>query len=487
MLHLFMYFHGMQYRLLLICLSLSFLSYAQPGYGFFYTNFGSEGDDIANRVIQSRSGHYFVIGSTTQSSFGQTDFVLVKHDSIHHYQWEKIYGGFFADIGKDIVELSDSGFVLAGYSNSYGSGGYDGLFYRVDKLGDIVWTKSVGSSDWDFINKIHLVGDSLLIACGYKEDKTNKKQGWIICMDLNGNVRWQKVIGGTQDDQLNGLTLTTDNRLVFIGTTTSYNDLNGDIWLPVFNINGDSLTTKFFGGNKKEVGQSIYQEKNKDIVFCGGSESFTTGKLDAYMVRTDSAFLQVWQMNYGQSSQDEIAWDIKPARSNYGSMLVCYSTRESVAFGLDAKALLLNPSGYYIDGGRIGSYGEEEVFSIVSCKDKGYVLAGYTTSYNAKMKDFYLLQFDSLVHGTGTIVLSNSEIANDTQAELYPMPFREKFYLNNSNGEVIEIAIWDLEGRQINFNYNPLSSEISGDFAPGLYFLSVKGKDKVIYRKIIKE
>ena len=103
------------------------------------------------------------------------------------------------------------------------------------------------------------------------------------------------------------------------------------------------------------------------------------------------------------------------------------------------------------------------------------------------MKDFYLLQFDSLVHGSGTIVLSNSEIANDTQAELYPMPFREKFYLNNSNGEVIEIAIWDLEGRQINFNYNPLSSEISGDFAPGLYFLSVKGKDKVIYRKIIKE
>lgn len=477
----------MVFRLVFLVFVFSFHANSQSGYGFYYTNFGTDGDDVASRVIQSKSGHYFVLGSTTESSFGQTDFFLVKHDSIHQYQWQKAFGGFFADIGKDIVELKDSGFVLAGYTNSFGAGGYDGLFYRIDNYGNVVWFKTVGSQDWDFINKIQLVGDTMIVACGYKEDKNKKKEGWLLCLDLNGNVKWEKLIGGLENDELNSLTLTQNNQLVFIGTSCSYGDLNGDIWIPVYSLTGDSITTKFFGGIKKEIGMSIYQETNKDIVFCGGSESYSNGKSDAFMIRTDSNFVQVWQMFYGQSGFDEVAWDIKPTKSTYGSMLVCYSTKESVAFGLDAKAVLLNPSGYYIDGGRIGSYGEDEVYSIVACRDKGFVLAGYTTSYDAKMKDFYLLQFDSLVHGTGTIVLGSPELNKNATIELYPMPFKDELKVIAPKEGIADVKLYSIEGKQLPIQFNRENNVLINNLTPGLYIIAIYTGQSVFYHKIIRE
>jgi hypothetical protein len=70
------------------------------------------------------------------------------------------------DIIRAIEILPDSGFIIAGYTNSFGNGGYDGWLMKIDKNGDTLWNKYVGTNDWDFFYDVALTLDSGFICTG---------------------------------------------------------------------------------------------------------------------------------------------------------------------------------------------------------------------------------------------------------------------------------------------------------------------------------
>ncbi len=198
----------------------------------FYTRFGGYGHDIGYSVIQTLNGHYAVTGSTGSFGNGNSDVYLAFVDSMGWVRWEKSYGGFNNDIGKSIIQLADSGFVIAGYTNSFGAGGYDMLVVRTDKAGTLIWQKTFGGLDWDFGNCVIEASNGGFIICGHTYSfGYGKSDGYLVKLDINGNYQWQKTYGGNEDDNFKSIIETYNNLFTVVGATGSYGDLDGDAWL----------------------------------------------------------------------------------------------------------------------------------------------------------------------------------------------------------------------------------------------------------------
>ena len=108
--------------------------------------YGGTGQDQAFEVIQTADGGYVMVGSTNSSGAGGLDFWLFKTNSTGDMQWNKTFGGSGADFGYTVIQASDGGFAMVGYTGSFGAGGNDGWFVKTDSAGTMQWNKTFGGT-----------------------------------------------------------------------------------------------------------------------------------------------------------------------------------------------------------------------------------------------------------------------------------------------------------------------------------------------------
>ncbi len=207
----------------------------------FYSTYGSNGYDVGYDVKQTLDGGYIIVGSTSSYGQGNTDMYLLKLDSMGQFKFQSTFGGVSNEIGKSIVQLADSSFVMAGYTSSTGVGGYDIFLVKADKTGNLVWQKTIGGADWDFANSMDTVaGGGLIIAGTTYSYGHGNADGYVIRTDANGDTLWTKTYGGLNDDEFKSVIQTTDGNFALTGYTKSYNDVDsGDVW--VLKLNNTTL------------------------------------------------------------------------------------------------------------------------------------------------------------------------------------------------------------------------------------------------------
>lgn len=108
------------------------------------------GFDWGSRVQQTTDGGYIVIGATSSAGAGGKDFLLIKTDANGDTLWIKTYGGIDDDLGGTVQQTSDGGYILFGYTSSFGAGDEDFLLIKTDSIGDTLWAKTYGDTgiDW---------------------------------------------------------------------------------------------------------------------------------------------------------------------------------------------------------------------------------------------------------------------------------------------------------------------------------------------------
>ncbi len=446
---------------------------------FYISFFGGASQDIGYDIIQSKDSNLIVVGSTGSFYSVQTDIYLARVNQALHAKWQKNIGGNQTDVGKSVVELKDSSIVIAGYTSSFGAGGYDAYFVKTNKNGDVIWEKTFGGKGWDFANSIICQNDSTLLICGYTTSFDHgKEDAFVLKMNTSGDILSYKIFGGPKDDIFKQIFKTADGGFMTIGTTNSYGDSLGDLWLTKFDAAGDSSWFKTYGRKFHDVGNSIEQDQNGDYLVVGGIDTVGNGKKDAYLLKLTPTGTIIWERFYGLPGGDEEAFKIKRPSSTYGSMMLCYSTNEVATFKTDAKALILDALGYYLNGGRVGSYGNEEVFSIAPCLDKGFALVGYTSSFEAQDQDIFLIKFDSLVNGTGSLVVNVPEKFGKAGAlRVFPNPSNGALHILVENEGITHIEVKDLSGviryqRDESRTENCTVADL--DLNSGVYILSVK-------------
>jgi len=124
----------------IICLIYgSEISFAQTT---FQKTFGGTSWDEAHAVQQTTDGGYIVAGRADSFGVGGSDVYLIKTDSLGDTLWAKTYGGAGSDEGWAVRQTTDGGYIVAGYTESFGAGLRDVYLIKTDANGDTLWTKT---------------------------------------------------------------------------------------------------------------------------------------------------------------------------------------------------------------------------------------------------------------------------------------------------------------------------------------------------------
>jgi hypothetical protein len=492
-------------KIVLITICSFFLQLnAQPPLRF-YTTFGGSGIDIGYSVKETYNRQYIIIGSTTSFGAGGSDAYMILTDSMGQEVWHKTFGGSMNDVGKSIViNPPDSGFVFTGYTGSFGNGGYDVYVVRTDKAGNIKWQSSFGGFDWDFGTGLVLSADGNILVCGSSYSGGHGKQdGIVMKFNINtGALMWQKYYGGGEDDEFRAIHTRNGSDFYVVGTTKSYGETNGDMYLFKLNVSGDSLLRIVYGDSLYDVANSVYVLDNNDIVLAGGSRSYTTTKrMAAIFIKFSPTGAFKWRRVHGLSPGDEEVYKVIASGCPAMGETVCIYTVKVPSNGLDIQTVDLSTNGDYYgqqndDSGKFGWGNDDEAYDISPSKDKGYIQTGYTTSLNSLDKDLLLIKQDSLMEEDYQVVGIEENSLPEREFYAYPNPVvnNQDLIISFRNNKLTPemISIVSVDGKQI-----PVSISETGvdnrivlstiKWEKGIYILNIK-TGKFVYRcKVVKQ
>ncbi|MBT8187261.1 MAG: hypothetical protein HKP38_10305 [Croceitalea sp.] len=288
-------------------------------------SFGFSGHDHSYDVLQTSDGGFFFSGflDVTQSqgegNFGKGEYLTrhgvgefwgTKLDADGNLQWRRYFGGTNNDRAHGVVQANDGGFVMAGFSESddfdisNSKGSYDFWVVKIDKNGNMIWEKSFGGSGIEIAYDITKNGEGgySIVGNTFSTDTdVSKNNGesdvWLINIDDNGNLLWEKTYGGSAFDAAQGISLAANGGFVMAGNTKSMdgdvqeNLGENDIWLITTKRNGELLYQKTFGGLGLDYGFDAIQTNDGSLVIVGETAStniFNTqikGPKDALVIK----------------------------------------------------------------------------------------------------------------------------------------------------------------------------------------------------------
>jgi len=201
----------------------------------------------ADSIHQTGDGGYIVAGSTDSFGAGNYDFWVLKLDSSGNVIWQKTYGGSSYDFGESIQQTSDGGYIVAGSTDSFGAGNYDFWVLKLDSSGNAIWQKTYGGWKADWARSIKQTSDGGFIVAGYTGSfGGGNNDYWILKLDSSGGAIWQKTYGGSNNDDAYSIQQTSDGGYIVAGATNSFGIGNFDLWILKINADGTMSTSCTF-------------------------------------------------------------------------------------------------------------------------------------------------------------------------------------------------------------------------------------------------
>ena len=202
--------------------------------------YGGSGEDYSNFIQQTTDGGYIVAG-WTYSSDTNNDAYILKLDSNGNVIWQNTYGGNGDDKAYSIQQVVDGGYIVAGTTSSSGAGGYDIYVLKLDENGNTLWTKTFGGKNDDYAYSIQQTNDGGYIVAGYTSSfGAGDKDVYVLKLDKNGDEIWTKTFGGKREDNANSIQQTNDGGYIVAGYTASFGAGGWDVYVIKMDANGNT-------------------------------------------------------------------------------------------------------------------------------------------------------------------------------------------------------------------------------------------------------
>ncbi len=348
------------------------------------TTYGGTKNESAQSVVATNDGGYAILGYT-QSNDGDItdkldesfDYWVLKFDHEAQLQWQKTYGGSADDRGNSVIQTQDGGYAILGYSFS--------------DYQDV--TENAGMQDF-----------------------------WLVKLDANGNISWQKSFGYQGADSGISIIQTNDQGYLVSGIldvtasggqgNTSRNSnrhAGGDYWALKLNSSGDVEWSQYFGGNFTDTPQGVIQTNDNGFIIVGSSDSDDTdisnniGTYDFWMIRISATGELIWEKSFGGNQIDEARAIVE---SDDGNFIIAGDTRSSdndISTNNGAADLWLikiSPSGVLIWERTIGGSSFDVARAMVKSQTGGFILSGSSRSNdfdvdeNKGQNDAWILKVD---------------------------------------------------------------------------------------------
>ena len=309
---------------------------------------------------------------------------------------DTVFGGTETDFAYSVQQTADGGYILAGYTRSYGAGGNDMYLVKTDSLGDEIWSKTYGGEFNDRFFSVQQIADGGYIVAGYTMPTDANSDGYLARTDISGDIIWEQTFGDNNYiENVRSFQQTSDGGYILAGSIRYSGDVNdADMYLVKTDSTGNETWSETYDEGFYETAYSVQQTSDGGYFVIGHTGSYSTGADDIYLVKTDSVGNKIWSKTFGEISFGERAYSMQQT-SDGGYIVAGEKLGVFIPPIHDGQVYLLKIDS---DGNEIWdqSLGENDydefAYSVQQTADGGYIVAGITYSnYNA-----YLIKTDSL-------------------------------------------------------------------------------------------
>ena len=386
---------------------------ATPDYGFI----------LAGSSLSDKNGN------KDESNKGDLDYWLWKMDEKGNLEWQKSFGGNKVDLLQSVALTYDGGFILGGTSSSDKGtvktdackGQEDFWIIKLNAKGQEMWQKTIGGSGMEKLLSIAPTKDGGYILGGTSSSDRNDTKGiddpygkwenskgnldyWVVKLDSEGTVEWQKTLGGKYHDELKSIHQTLDGGFILggysnspvSGNKTAPNFGLGDYWVVKLNEDGNVQWQQTYGGDGDDNLFSLIPTKDGGYLLGGNSNSGATNSksktnksgTDFWVIKVDAIGLIQWQDTYDFGKYDVLTSLVENkdgsfliggyAQSELGNKQKTTSkTVKADKEGIsDYIALKIDAEGKERWSKTVGSKGDEVLRKLLETRDGGYLLAG---------------------------------------------------------------------------------------------------------------
>ena len=243
---------------------------------------GGEKVDKLFSAVETQEG--FVLAGLTYSFGDDSEVWVAKIDVNGNEVWSKTYGGAMEDAGRAIAATEDNQYVVAGYTNSMGNGDYDFLLLKIDASGNMVWNKTYGGAQSDKAYATAETAGGCVVVGDTRSKGEGESDAWIIKVDVNGNLAWDKAVGGGGFDMPTCIAVSSHQGYLVGGFTFSFGNGERDFWLFKVDDSGNVLWSCTVGRSEFEEAYSVLEVAENEFVMAGWTNSIGKGHYDFYVV-----------------------------------------------------------------------------------------------------------------------------------------------------------------------------------------------------------
>ncbi len=201
---------------------------------------GGTGIEIGNEVEMTSDGGFIITGQTNSYGAGSYDVFLAKYDSSTNLSWSRTWGGTNSEEDFAIKQTSDGGYVVSGETLSFnGFGSYDVFLAKYNSSGTLSWSRTWGDLSDSRAGDVIQATDDGFVITGYTDNfGAGNNDVFLAKYNSSGTLSWSRTWGGSSNDYGSSVGQTTDGGYAVGGTTDSYGSGSSDILLLKYDSSG---------------------------------------------------------------------------------------------------------------------------------------------------------------------------------------------------------------------------------------------------------